>query len=131
MANLSMTPPPSSGRGGLRQPVVKPRDLTGTLKRLWTITKGSRKGLGWILFFSALASASSILSPYVIGSAISAIASSNPILSASCCCLSGCTSATGWYAFCSNLSWPKQVQRMIHHIRFTLFRAMEIYRCHF
>ena len=124
MANLSMTPPPSSGRGGLRQPVVKPRDLTGTLKRLWTITKGSRKGLGWILFFSALASASSILSPYVIGSAISAIASSNPILSAMLL-LIGLYISDWLVRFLQQFIMAKTGQRMIHHIRFTLFRAME------
>ena len=42
-------------------PVVKPKDMKGTLRRLWSLTKGSRKGLGWILFLSSLTSVSSIL----------------------------------------------------------------------
>ena len=48
------------GRGGV---VVKPKNMKGTLGRLWRLTKGQRKGLGWILLLSAFASAASILSP--------------------------------------------------------------------
>ena len=74
MANINIPPAASGIRGphrGLRQPVVKPRDLKGTLVRLWKITKGRRKGLGWILALSAQASASAILSPLVIGRTLS------------------------------------------------------------
>ena len=49
------------GRGGV---VVKPKNMKGTLTRLWQLTRGQRGGLGWILLLSALASGASILSPY-------------------------------------------------------------------
>ena len=39
------------GRGGV---VVKPKNMKGTLGRLWRLTKGQRKGLGWILRGSGL-----------------------------------------------------------------------------
>lgn len=47
------------------QPIgnIQPKDMGGTLRRLWNLTAGHRQGLGWILLLSALASASSILSP--------------------------------------------------------------------
>lgn len=58
------------GRGGV---VVKPKNMKGTLARLWGLTKGKRKGLGWILLLSALASLAAILSPYLSGEAVTAI----------------------------------------------------------
>lgn len=64
MADSNMTPHTVMGiRSGVRQPAVKPMDLKGTLRRLWKMTSGSRKGLGWLLLFSAFASVSAILSP--------------------------------------------------------------------
>ena len=85
MANTNITPPPSGiggPRGGIRQPAVKPRDLRGTLLRLWKLTKGSRKGLSWILLLSAMASASAILSPLVIGRAVNAVDDGSSIAAA-------------------------------------------------
>ena len=50
MADRSFTPPPRTGgiaRGLARgKPVVKPKNLRGTMLRLWKLTRGSRKGLG-------------------------------------------------------------------------------------
>ena len=43
------------GRGGV---VVKPKNMKGTLIRLWKLTKGQRKGLGWILVLSEIGRAS-------------------------------------------------------------------------
>ena len=85
MADQNNIPPVSAGmkgpHKGLHRPVEKPRDLRGTLLRLWKLTKGSRKGLGWILILSALASASAILSPLVIGRAVNMVDSDNPVIS--------------------------------------------------
>lgn len=58
------------GRGGV---VVKPKNMKGTLRRLWKLTRGHRKGVGWILLLSAVASVSAILSPYVTGRAVAAV----------------------------------------------------------
>ena len=82
MADRSFTPPPRTGgiaRGLARgKPVVKPKNLRGTMLRLWKLTRGSRKGLGWILILSALSSAASILSPLVIGGAVTAVDCRSP-----------------------------------------------------
>ena len=75
--NRRNLPPPGMGgmgRAMARGRVVeKPKNMKGTLRRLWDITRGSRGGLGWILLLSALASGAGILSPYVTGRAITAI----------------------------------------------------------
>ncbi len=65
------------GRGGV---VVKPKNMKGTLRRLWKLTKGQRNGLGWILLLSAFASCASILSPYVTGKAVTAISSEDAVV---------------------------------------------------
>ena len=41
-----MAPPPSSfGKGQRGKPVVKPKDMKGTLRRLWELTQGQRQVL--------------------------------------------------------------------------------------
>ena len=65
------------GRGGV---VVKPKNMKGTLVRLWNLTRGSRRGLGWILILSALGSAAAILSPYMTGRAVDTIAGGDALL---------------------------------------------------
>ena len=65
------------GRGGV---VVKPKNMKGTLLRLWKLTKGQRKGLGWILVLSAFASGASILSPFVTGRAVTAVSDGDTVL---------------------------------------------------
>ena len=47
MADKNMTPPPMNrnGRGPMFRPREKPKNLKGTLLRLWSLTKGQRKGL--------------------------------------------------------------------------------------
>ena len=69
------TVPPAKKSAVARRgaPVVKPKDLRGTLRRLWSLTKGSRKGLGWMFILSALSSGSAVLSPLLIGSAVNLI----------------------------------------------------------
>jgi ATP-binding cassette subfamily B protein len=79
-----MTPPPGGqmgagpmGRWNFGAPKAKPRDMRGTLVRLWALTNGARGGLGWILALSAFASASAIFSPKIIGDAIDRIDKGN------------------------------------------------------
>lgn len=83
MASKITSVPPASisgisrpGRGGV---VVKPKDMKGTLRRLWQLTKGQRRGLGWVLLLSALASAASIFSPYLTGRIVTMIVGGDAI----------------------------------------------------
>lgn len=127
MTNSNMTPPAAGSGGprlGIRQPAIKPRDLKGTLLRLWKLTKGSRKGLGWILFFSALASASAILSPLVIGSAVTAVDNGEPVTRILMFLI---TLYFGdWLVrFLQQFLIASTGQKMIHQIRTTLFGAMK------
>lgn len=122
-----MTPPPAGmggPRGGIRQPAVKPRDLKGTLLRLWNMTKGSRKGIGWILVLSALASASAILSPLVIGRAVTAVDSGTRITGI-LLLLTGLYLCDWLVRFLQQFWMATIGQRMIHHIRTTLFGVMK------
>lgn len=118
-------PAPRGGPGrGLSKPVVKPRDLKGTLIRLWKLTKGSRQGLGWILLLSAFASASAIFSPYVIGNAVSRVDSGNP-LGSILFLLAGLYLCDWLVRFLQQFFMASLGQRMIHFIRSRLFDAMK------
>lgn len=105
------------GRGGV---VVKPKNMKGTLLRLWTLTKGQRKGLGWILLLSALASGASILSPYVTGRAVTAISDGDVVLWV-LLCLTGLYVGDWMVKFLQAFFMALIGQRVIHHIRRTLF----------
>ena len=127
MANINIPPAASGIRGphrGLRQPVVKPRDLKGTLVRLWKITKGSRKGLGWILALSALASASAILSPLVIGRAVNMVDTGHPVMTI-LLILTGLYLCDWLVRFLQQFLMASVGQKIIHHIRTTLFASMK------
>ncbi len=127
MANSNMTPPPSAMGGkhkGLHGIVQKPRDLKGTLLRLWHLTKGNRKGLGWIFLFSALASASAILSPFVIGQAVTAVDNKNSVV-AILLILIGLYVGDWLVRFLQQFLMAAVGQKMIHRIRTTLFDAMK------
>ena len=127
MANTNIPPAASGIRGphrGLRQPVVKPRDLKGTLVRLWKITKGRRKGLGWILALSALASASAILSPLVIGRAVNMVDTGHPVMTI-LLILTGLYLCDWLVRFLQQFLMASVGQKMIHHIRTTLFAYMK------
>lgn len=110
--------------GGIKQSAVKPRDLKGTLLRLWKLTRGSRKGLGWILFLSALASASAILSPVVIGHALNLLNDHQPI-AVILSLLAGLYLCDWFVRFLQQFLMASVGQKMIHHIRKTLFDAMK------
>lgn len=127
MADSRMTPPPVRNRGshgGIRRPAEKPRDLKGTLLRLWKLTKGSRKGLGWILLFSAMASASSIFSPLVIGRAVNTVNEGNPMAAILLLLMS--LYLCDWLVrFMQQYLMASVGQKMIHQIRNILFGAMK------
>ncbi len=57
MADNKYTNMPPQNMNGVARPnrgmvVVKPKNMRGTLRRLVDITKGHRKGLGWIFILS-------------------------------------------------------------------------------
>lgn len=105
------------GRGGI---VVKPKNMKGTLGRLWKLTKGQRNGLGWIFLLSAFASAASILSPYVTGRAVAAIGGGDA-LTWVLCCLTGLYLCDWLVRFLQAFFMASMGQRVIHQIRRTLF----------
>lgn len=127
MANSNITPPPAGMGGpqrGMRAPVVKPKDLKGTLIRLFKLTKGSRKGAGWLLLLSALACASAILSPLVIGHAVTAIDNGDPMTST--LLLLAALYLCDWLVrFLQQFLMASIGQNMINHIRTSLFAAMK------
>ena len=130
MANINIPPAASGIRGpkrGLRQPIVKLRNLKGSLVRLWKITKGSRKGLGWILALSAQASASAILSPLVIGRAVNMVDTGHPVMTI-LLILTGLYLCDWLVRFLQQFLMASVGQKMIHHIRTTLFAARPITR---
>ena len=82
MNGRNATPPQNIN--GITRPgrgivVVKPKDMKGTLARLWRLTKGNRKGLGGVLLLSVFTSLSAVAAPYVIGKCIDLIKSGDVI----------------------------------------------------
>ena len=120
-----MAPPPSSfGKGQRGKPVVKPKDMKGTLRRLWELTQGQRQGLGWLMLLSAVASASTILSPLLIGTAVTAIDTGNPALQL--LILLAALYLTDWLVRVLQQFFMAAIgQRIILHIRSTLFEKMK------
>ena len=117
------TPPPP-GRMGRNHQVVKPKNMKGTLLRLWQLTRGHRKGLGWILLLSALASGSSILSPYLIGETVNRIDAGSP--AARLILLLGALYVCDWLVrFLQRFFMAAIGQRVILHIRHVLFSKMK------
>lgn len=124
MAERNQAVPPANlngisrpGRGGV---VVKPKNMKGTLGRLWKLTRGQRNGLGWILLLSAFASGASILSPYVTGKAVAAISGKDAVVWV-LCCLTGLYLCDWLVKFLQAFFMASIGQRVIHHIRRTLF----------
>ena len=118
-----MAPPPA-GRMGRSLHAVKPKNMKGTLLRLWRLTKGHRKGLGWILILSALASGSSILSPYLIGEAVNRIDGGQPAVRF-IALLAGIYVCDWLVRFLQRFFMASIGQRVILHIRHVLFTKMK------
>lgn len=117
------TPPSQLGRArGV--PAVKPKDMKGTLVRLWQLTKGHRKGLGWIFLLSALASGSAVLSPYLIGRAVNCVDRGDPGFGL-LMILAALYLGDWLIRFLQQFFMAGTGQRMILHIRTSLFAHME------
>ena len=117
-----MPAPCPSGPMRRGAPVVKPKDMKGTLRRLWELTKGHRKGLTWMLLLSALASVSAMLSPLIIGNAVNAIDAGNPAVWILLLLLA--LYLTDWLVrFLQQFFMASIGQHIILHIRKTLFSS--------
>lgn len=129
-----MSVPPQNLNGMGRQPrgaaVVKPKNLKGTLIRLWDLTKGHRQGLGLILLLSGLSSGAAILSPYITGEAVSLVSNLQP-LGAVLYMLIGIFVADWLIKFLQQLLMASMSQRIIHHIRVSLFDKIKNLRLAF
>lgn len=128
MAHNNSTPPPQQQQniGPMRHgvPPVKPKNMRGTLLRLWDLTKGERKGLNWILLLSIFASASSILSPLLIGNVVNQINNGNPALWF-LIILAGLYITDWLVRFLQQFFMVSIAQNIILHIRKNLFSVMK------
>ncbi|MDO5546076.1 MAG: ABC transporter ATP-binding protein [Eubacteriales bacterium] len=128
MADKNMSVPPANingiSRPGHAKAVVKPKDMSGTLRRLWALTKGQRKGLGWILLLSALSSAAAIFSPYLTGRIVTMIVDGDAILFV-LCALCGLYLSDWLIRFLQQFFMASLGQRVIGHIRMVLFHHMK------
>ena len=105
-------------------PGVKPKNMKGTLLRLWRLTKGHRQGLGPVFVCSALASGSAILSPLLIGQAVNRVNEGSPC-AALIALLAGLYLGDWLVRFLQQFLMAAAGQRMIYHIRTSLFGKMK------
>ena len=124
MDKNTVVPPAPSRMGNRGMPVVKPKNMKGTLRRLWELTKGHRQGLGWILLLSGLASGSAVLSPYLIGRIVNLIDKGSPYL-AVLSILAAFYIGDWLIRFMQQFFMAAIGQKMILHIRNSLFVHME------
>jgi len=120
----NMTTPPSQLGRARGVPGVKPKDMKGTLLRLWQLTGGHRKGLGWIFLLSALASGSAVLSPYLIGRVVNCIDGKDPGMMF-LAVLAALYLGDWLIRFLQQFLMAGIGQRLILHIRVGLFEHME------
>lgn len=117
------TPPPRDVSGINRKNrgvYTKPKDMRGTIHRLWDITKGKRNGFVFILVLSSLSSIASVLSPLVTGRIITSISLSSFSIAL---VLALCAIYFSDYIFktLQQLLMAHVGQRIINHIRVLLF----------
>ena len=125
MAESRITSVPPRNLNGISRPgrgaaVVKPKNLKGTLKRLWDLTTGHRKGLGWVLLLSAFSSGASIISPRLTGSIITRISNGDTITTL-LLLLAGLYVCDWFVKFMQQFLMAAIGQRIINHIRQVLF----------
>ena len=103
--------------------VVKPKDMRGTLRRLYDITRGHRQGLGWVFALSGLSSASAVLSPLLVGLVVNAIAAGDPVAMA--LALLAAVYLLDWLVnFGQQYLMAAAGQRIVLHLRMSLFDAL-------
>ena len=124
MADRFLPPPAGQGRAGRGRPVVKPKDMKGTLLRLWALTRGQKKGFGWLIGLSAVSSASAIFSPLLIGKAVNEIDGESPVIRL--LLLLAALYLSDWLVrFLQQFFMASFGQKLILHIRRCLFGKMK------
>lgn len=123
MTNNTIMPPkrPGHQRG---VPAVKPKNMKGTLLRLWELTSGHRKGLGWIFILSGLSAAAAVVSPYIIGKIVNLIDAKRPFMIL-LAILASFYIGEWLIHFLQHYLMASVGQRMILHIRTSLFSYMK------
>lgn len=124
MATNGATPPPSNLNGITRPSkglvVVKPKDMRGTLMRLWQLVRKKSRGMGLILLLSALSSVAAVVSPLVTGRAVTAISQGDAITGALIALIA--MYACDWLIkFLEKYMMASLSPRIIDHLRRTLF----------
>ncbi|MGN0157869.1 MAG: ABC transporter ATP-binding protein [Brotaphodocola sp.] len=129
MSGKTMGVPPSVQTGGMGhammrgKPVVKPKNMKGTLHRLWDMTAGRRVGFIGILVLSAMTSGAGVLSPAVIGAGITAIDHREPAVVIALI-LFALYAGDALVRFLQQFFMASLAQGIICHIRKSLFDAM-------
>ncbi|MDR2606664.1 MAG: ABC transporter ATP-binding protein/permease [Oscillospiraceae bacterium] len=131
MDNRGAPPPVRNGQGNFGgmnrgKPAEKPNNLQGTLLRLWRLTEGHRGGLGWIMLLSAFASASTILSPLLIGNAINALDMGEISLGFIIALLMALYVGDWLVRFLQQFFMASIGQKIILHIREVMFSVLKI-----
>lgn len=115
--------PPQNNNFSRGKIVVKPKDMKGTLSRLFRLTKGHRQGMTAVLFLAALASLSAIIAPYVSGLAITAVKNAEPV-DFILIMLAVLYFADWLVRYLQSYIMAAVSQNMVHHIRQELFAKM-------
>ena len=103
---------------------AKPKDLGGTLRRLWGLTRGHRGGLVAVLGLAAVATLTPVFSPLLIGSAVGAIDAREPATAAILILIA--LYLGDWLArFGQQYIMATVGQRIVRDVRLVLFRSME------
>lgn len=120
---------PPANLNGISRPghgsVVKPKNMKGTLVRLWQLTKGNRNGLWLILLLSAFGSAAAILSPYITGKAVTMI-SDGEVINFILLLLIALYVCDWFVKFLQQFLMASIGQRIIYYIRKTLFDRVKM-----
>ena len=124
-ANPAGLPPVKRSPGKHRMAeVVKPKNMKGTLARLWNLTRGHRQGLWLVFVLSGLASLSAMLTPLLIGKIIDSINEGS--LAVTLLILLLFVYVGDWAVrFAQNFVMASVSQRMICYIRKALFDVMK------
>lgn len=121
------------GGGGFRHgrgPVIKPKNFKGTLKRLWSYFGKERKMLLVIFVFIVLDSILMLLSPYLIGRAVDAMAVKGgtvdfPLLGMMMIGLLAAYFSDAILTFLQGWLMAGVSQRIVKNLRSTLFQKLQ------
>jgi ATP-binding cassette, subfamily B, multidrug efflux pump len=126
------TPPPlrPGGAQRLRGPVVKPKNLKGTLKRLWEYFGNERKMLALIFSFIIVDAVLMLLAPYLIGRAIDAMSIKNGkvnfnLLEVTVIVLTIAYIADAGLTFLQGWLMAGVAQRVVKRLREAIFRKLQ------